>query len=143
MVKDGKVDILNSTLTHLGYSIGGLSDTRFAYAAVGYYHSSNFTIANSTIAFNYYGFYSEGSKNFKIINNDVYGQTKYGLDPHSVSNNMFIASNHIHDNGNQGIICSMQCKNVTITNNVVDHNVEGIGLHGLTNSLSSEQYDNA
>jgi parallel beta-helix repeat protein len=134
IVKEGKLDILNSTLTHLGYSIGGLSDTRLAYAAVGYYNSSNFTIANSTIAFNYYGFYSEGSHNFRIINNDIYGQTKYGLDPHSGSRNFVVVSNHVHDNGNQGIICSIQCENVTIANNVVDHNVEGIGLHWLTNS---------
>lgn len=134
-IRDAKnVDILNSTLTHLGYSLGGISDTRFAHAAVEYYNSSKFTIANSTIAFNYYGFYSEHSKNFKIIDNEIYGQTRYGLDPHTGSVDFIIDSNKIHDNGNQGIICSIQCENVTITNNLVDHNVEGIGLHWLTNS---------
>jgi mannuronan 5-epimerase len=135
VVRDARnVDILNSTLSHLGYSLGGISDTRFAHAAVEYYNSSNFTIAHSTIALNYYGFYSEHSNNFKIINNDIYGQTRYGLDPHTGSVDFIIDSNKVHDNGNQGIICSIQCENVTITNNVVDHNVEGIGLHWLTNS---------
>ncbi|MDQ6862704.1 MAG: right-handed parallel beta-helix repeat-containing protein [Thermoproteota archaeon] len=130
----GKMDILNSTLTHLGYSRGGITDTRFARAAVEYYNTNNFVIANSTIAFNYYGFYSVNASNFKIIGNNIYGQTGYALDPHTGSRNFIIDSNHIHDNGNQGIICSIECKNVRITNNLVDHNIEGIGLHWLTNS---------
>jgi parallel beta-helix repeat protein len=135
MVTDGgKMDILNSTLTHLGYSRGGISDTRYARAAVEYYNTNNFVIANSTIAFNYYGFYSDNAFNFKIIGNNIYGQTGYGLDPHTGSRNFVVDSNHIHDNGNQGIICSIECKNVTITHNLIDHNVEGIGLHWLTNS---------
>lgn len=134
IVVSGKMDILNSTLTHLGYSRGGINDTRYARAAVEYSNTNNFVIANSTIAFNYYGFYSTTASNFKIIGNNIYGQTGYGLDPHTGSRDFIVDSNHIHDNGNQGIICSIECKNVTITNNLVDHNVEGIGLHWLTNS---------
>lgn len=130
----GKMDILNSTLTHLGYSRGGINDTRYARAAVEYHNTNNFLIVNSTIAFNYYGFYSANASGFKIIGNNVYSQTGYGLDPHTGSKNFIVDSNYIHDNGNQGIICSIECKNVTITNNLVDHNVEGIGLHWLTNS---------
>ena len=130
----GKMDILNSTLTHLGYSRGGISDTRYARAAVEYYNTNNFVIANSTIGLNYYGFYSENASNFKIIGNNLFGQTGYGLDPHTGSRSFVVDSNHIHDNGNQGIICSIECKNVTITHNLVDHKVEGIGLHWLTNS---------
>ena len=130
----GRLDIYNSTISHLGYSLGGLADTRFAKAALEYHDSQDFTIANSTIAFNYYGFYSENSDNFRIIGNKIYGQTGYGLDPHTRSANFVIDSNHIHDNGKQGIICSISCHNVTVTNNLVEYNVEGIGLHWLTNS---------
>jgi parallel beta-helix repeat protein len=134
VIRDGHVDVINSTITHLGYSLGGLKDTRYAHAALEYYGAKDFVIANSTIAFNYYGFYSEDSSGFKIVNNQVYGQTRYGLDPHTRSTNFVVDSNNVHDNGNQGIICSLWCKEVTITNNVVEYNVEGIGLHWLTNS---------
>jgi parallel beta-helix repeat protein len=130
----GHLDVINSTITHLGYSLGGLTDTRYAHAALEYYETKDFVVANSTIAFNYYGFYSEDSSNFKIVNNHVYGQTRYGLDPHTRSTDFLIDSNYVHDNGNQGIICSLWCENVVITNNTVEYNVEGIGLHWLTNS---------
>jgi parallel beta-helix repeat protein len=128
------MDILNSTLSHLGYSRGGIKDTRYARAAVEYYNTNDFIVANSTFAFNYYGFYSANASNFKIIGNDIYGQSGNALDPHTYSTDFIIDSNYIHDNGNQGISCSIKCKNVTITNNLVDHNVEGVGLYWLTNS---------
>src|SRR5690606_33313336 len=114
IVIDGHLDVIGSTIKHLGYSLGGLADTRYAHAALEYYGAKNFVIANSTIAFNYYGFYSEDSSNFKIVNNKVYSQTRYGLDPHTWSVDFIIDSNHVHDNGNQGIICSLYCANVTI-----------------------------
>jgi parallel beta-helix repeat protein len=133
-INGGKMNILNSTIRNLGFSIGGISDPRFAVAAISYYNTGNFIIANSTIAFNYYGFYSNNANNFEIVHNNIYSQTKYGLDPHTMSKNFIVAFNHIHDNGNQGVICSIECENLTITNNLVDHNVEGIGLHWLTNS---------
>lgn len=138
IVIGGHLDVVGSTIKHLGYSLGGLADTRYAHAALEYYGVKNFVIANSTIAFNYYGFYSEDSSNFEIVNNKVYGQTRYGLDPHTWSVDFIIDSNHVHDNGNQGIICSLYCANVTITNNLVEYNVEGIGLHWLTNSSRIE-----
>jgi parallel beta-helix repeat protein len=135
MAKDGGViNVMNSNITHLGYSIGGISDTRLARSALAYYNSTNFVVANSTLAFNYYGFYSDHSTNFRILNNEVYGNTRYGLDPHTGSRDFIVDSNYVHDNGNQGIICSLGCLNVTITNNLVENNVEGIGLHWLTNS---------
>lgn len=138
LIIDGHLDVMDSTIKHLGYSLGGLADTRYARAALEYYGAKNFVVENSTIAFNYYGFYSEDSSNFKILNNKVYGQTRYGLDPHTRSVDFVIDSNHVHDNGNQGIICSLYCANVTITNNLVEYNVEGIGLHWLTNSSRIE-----
>jgi len=134
LILNGHLNILNSSISYLGYSLHGLNNTRYAHAALEYYNSRDFVLANSTISFNYYGFYSEDSKNFKIENNHVYGQTRYGLDPHTRSKDFIVDSNYIHDNGNQGIICSLYCSNVTITNNKVEHNVEGIGLHWLTNS---------
>ena len=134
VTEKGKLDVINSTIKHLGYSLGGIADTRYAVAALGYYDTDGFVIANSTIAFNYYGFYSHNAKDFVIENNNIYGQTGYGLDPHTGSGNFTVINNYVHDNGNQGIICSIDCFNVTIRDNIVDYNVEGIGLHWDTNS---------
>jgi parallel beta-helix repeat protein len=135
VAKDGgKMNILNSTISHLGFSLGGINNTLSSIAGINYFNTSNFVVANSTIAYNFYGFYSDHAANFRVIGNEIYGQTHYGLDPHTGSKDFIIDSNHISVNGKQGIICSFQCKNVTITNNLVEHNVEGIGLHWLTNS---------
>jgi poly(beta-D-mannuronate) C5 epimerase len=128
------MDIRNSSITHLGFPLGGLADTAYTRAALEYRDTGNFTIANSTIAYNYDGFYTSGAQNFNIIGNKIYSNARYGLDPHTGSGHLVIHSNHVHDNGNQGIICSKLCQNVTITNNLVEYNVEGIGLHRLTNS---------
>jgi parallel beta-helix repeat protein len=133
-VDAGKLDIINSTISNFGFPTGGIDYTSYARAGIVYFDSSDFTIANSTIALNYYGFYSANSSNFRIINNEIYGSTRYGLDPHTYSKNFIVDSNYVHDNGNQGIICSKYCDKIKITNNIVENNVEGIGLHWSTNS---------
>jgi Periplasmic copper-binding protein (NosD) len=130
----GKMDVINSTINYLGFTLGGIGDTRYARAAINYFDTSGFTVANSTIAYNYYGFYSANASKYKITGNNIYGSIKYGLDPHSGSENFIVESNYLHDNGKQGFICSKYCKNITITNNLVEHNMEGIGLHWLSNS---------
>jgi poly(beta-D-mannuronate) C5 epimerase len=133
--KDGaKMDIMKSTITNMGFSQGGIHSLFSSIAGINYYNTSNFVIVNSTIAHNLYGFYSDSATNFKIIGNDIYDKTGYGLDPHSGSKDFIIDSNRIRFSGRQGIICSYQCRNVTITNNLVEYNMEGIGLHWLSNS---------
>lgn len=135
VVRDGgTMDVINSSITHLGFPLGGLSNTSNARAALEYRGTGNFTINNSTIAYNYYGFYTSEAENFTITNNKIFANDRYGLDPHTGSGHFVVDSNHIHDNGNQGFICSKYCLNVTVTNNLVEYNVEGIGLHWLTNS---------
>lgn len=133
-VDSGKLDIFNSTISNLGFPDGAIDYTAHARAGIQFFDSNNFTIANSVLALNYYGFYSANSTNFKIIGNEIYGSTRYGLDPHTYSNNFVVDSNYVHDNGNQGIICSKYCSRVNVTNNIVENNVEGIGLHWSTNS---------
>lgn len=130
----GIIDILNSTISYLGFSQGGIHTLESSLAGVNYYNTSDFRIANSTIAHNLYGFYSDNSSKFKITGNKIYDHTGYGLDPHTGSKDFIIDSNHVFLSGQQGIICSYMCKNATITNNVVEYNVEGIGLDWLTNS---------
>ena len=50
------------------------------------------------------------------------------------SKDLIIHSNRIFVNSKQGIICSFRYENVTIINNIVEHNIEGTGLPWLTNS---------
>jgi parallel beta-helix repeat protein len=128
------MNIIGSKVSYLGFSLAGTHTLLSSLAALAYYNTSNFTIVNSTLSNNIYGFYSDESSKFSILDNEVYSNVKYGLDPHSGSKDFVIDSNHIFANGGQGIICSFKCKNVTITNNVVEYNIEGIGLHWLTNS---------
>ncbi len=135
VARDGGImNILNSTISYLGFSQGGILTIESSLGALNYYNTSEFVIANSTISHNLYGFYSQESYDFRIVNNKIFDQIGYGLDPHSGSRDFIIDSNHIFVSGGQGIICSHQCKNVTITNNLVEYNNQGIGLHWLTNS---------
>jgi parallel beta-helix repeat protein len=131
-IDGGKMDINNSTISNMGFSQGGVHTLHSSLAAINYINTSDFTISNSNISHNLYGFYSQNASNFKIVDNNIYSNVGYGLDPHSGSKNFIIDSNNVRYNGLQGIICSHQCSNVTITNNIVEYNVEGIGLHWST-----------
>ena len=130
----GKMDIKGIYYYQLRFFSRWYTYSFFFPSGINYYNTSNFTVANSTIAHNLYGFYSDEASNFRIVGNNIYDHTGYGLDPHTGSKNFIIDSNHIRFSGEQGIICSFRCKNVTITNNLVEYNAEGIGLHWLTNS---------
>ena len=129
-IEGGALDIRNATIKHLGFSLGGIS----SLAAVNYFETENFEINDSTFEYNYHGFYSDNSSDFQIRGNTFYGNSGYGIDPHTGSRNFLIDSNHVSLSGKQGIICSFLCHNVTITNNIVEEGTEGVGLHWLTNS---------
>lgn len=133
-VDGGTLDIRNSTVSHMGFPLVGLSEERSARAAVMFHDSSNFTIANSTIAFNFDGIYTRNSSNFLISGSEIYGNTRSGIDIRSGSGNFTISSNDVHDNGYEGVICT-ECSGVRIAGNTVDHNKEaGIKLFSHTNA---------
>jgi parallel beta-helix repeat protein len=129
-IDEGVLNIGNATIKHLGFSLGGIS----SLAAVNYFETKNFEIKDSTFEYNYHGFYSDNSSDFQIRGNTFYGNSGYGIDPHTGSRNFLVDSNHVSLSGRQGIICSFLCHNVTITNNIVEEGTEGIGLHWLTNT---------
>jgi len=129
----GKMNVIGSKISYMGFSLAGIHTLFSSLAALSYYNTSNFVISNSTISNNLYGFYSDQANNFSIFRNEIFGNVGYGLDPHTGSEDFFIYSNHVFSNGGQGIICSLRCKNVTIMDNIVEYNGEGIGLHWLTN----------
>jgi parallel beta-helix repeat protein len=133
-VDGGKLDIENSTIIHMGFPLAGLSLERNARAAIMFHDSSNFTIANSTIAFNFDGIYARNSSNFQITGNDVYGNTRSGIDIRAGSHGFAMNSNHVRDNAYEGMSCT-ECATVGIAGNTVEHNKEsGIKLFSHTNS---------
>jgi parallel beta-helix repeat protein len=135
-VDGGRLDIRNSTISHMGFPLAGLSEERSARAAIMFHDSGNFTVANSTIAFNFDGIYARNSSNFQITGNDIFANTRSGIDIRAGSHNFTMSANHVHDNGYEGIICT-ECKGVTIAGNIVEHNEEaGIKLASHTNSTS-------
>jgi parallel beta-helix repeat protein len=132
----GQLDITNSTVRNMGFPLGGLSEIRSARAAIMFHDSSDFAIANSTIAFNYDGIYARNSSNFQIAGNEIYGNTRSGIDIRSGSHNFSISENRVHDNAYEGVICT-ECSGVTIARNVVEHNKEaGIKLFSKVNSTN-------
>jgi len=135
-VDGGRLDIRNSTITHMGFPLAGLSTERSARAAIMFHDSSNFTIANSTIAFNFDGIYTRNSSDFQITGNEVYANTRSGIDIRAGSRDFTMNSNHVHDNGYEGMICT-ECASVTIAGNMAEHNKEaGIKLFSHTNSTN-------
>jgi len=142
LVNGGQIEIRNSTISHLGFPLAGLSENRNARAAMMFLESANFTITNSTIAFNFDGIYARNSSNFQIIGNEVYGNTRSGIDIRSGSNNFVIRDNYVHDNGYEGVICTECTGGVLIQSNNVEHNEEtGIKLFSHTNSTTVSSND--
>jgi parallel beta-helix repeat protein len=130
----GILNVHDSVVSHLGYSPGGLKDSSHAIAAISYYDTNNFEIINSKLAFNFHAIYSERASSFSIIGNEMHGNTGDAINAHAGSRNFIVDSNYIHDNGNQAVLCSVQCSDITVSNNLVEYNGEGIGLNWLTNS---------
>ena len=66
-----------------------------------------------------FGFYSSGVGNIVLEDNYVDHTYMYGFDPHTGTHDMIIRNNTVHDNGAMGIICSLDCYNITIEDNTV------------------------
>ena len=150
---ESRMDIRNSDVGHLGYpgsEAYGLSWKVLGKDTVGPEIFDNVgvygDVVNSEIHDNYFGVYTYGAEAMTFINNEVYNNTMYGLDPHDDSDNLLIDGNYVHHNGYHGIIGSQRCNNLTITNNTSNNNGgNGIMLHRNTNySLveGNETYNN-
>jgi len=122
-VDKGHLDIKNSSISYMGFPVAGLSNDRSGRSAIMFQHTANFTISNSTIAFNFDGIFVRDSSNFQIMGNKIYGNLRSGVDIRAGSHNFAIISNHVHDNGYEGIMCT-ECINVSIINNTIEHNEE-------------------
>ncbi|HEX6294661.1 MAG TPA: right-handed parallel beta-helix repeat-containing protein [Nitrososphaeraceae archaeon] len=128
----GPTVIQNSELAYLGYSCSGCGGVTFN-------GGENSILKNNDIHHIYKGFYSKGMSHMLIEGNRIYGNDKYGIDPHTGTFNMTIRNNTVYDNGNSGIICSLDCYNIIIEDNEVYNN--GINGTGRGIAFSINMFD--
>jgi mannuronan 5-epimerase len=128
----GPTVIQNSELAYLGYSCSGCGGVTFN-------GGENSILKNNDIHHIYKGFYSKEMRHMLIEGNRVYGNERYGIDPHTGTYNMTIRNNTVFDNGYSGIICSVDCYNIVIENNEVYNN--GINGTGRGIAFSINMFD--
>jgi mannuronan 5-epimerase len=131
----GPTIIQNSELAYLGYSCSGCGGVTFN-------GGENSILKNNDIHHIYKGFYSKGMGYMLIEGNRVYGNEKYGIDPHTGTHDMIIKNNTVYDNGHIGIICSLDCYNITIEGNEVsNHPSTGIMFsRNMYDSIARNNY---
>jgi poly(beta-D-mannuronate) C5 epimerase len=125
----GPTEITNSELAYLGYSCNGCGGLTF-------YGGENSILKNNDIHHIYKGFYSKEMKHMLIEGNRVYGNERYGIDPHTGTYNMTIRNNTVYDNGYSGIICSLDCYNIVIEDNEVYNNGNNGKGRGIAFSIN-------
>jgi parallel beta-helix repeat protein len=125
----GPTIIQNSELAYLGYSCSGCGGITF-------YGGENSILKNNDIHHIYKGFYSKEMKHMLIEGNHVYGNERYGIDPHTGTHNMTIRNNTVYDNGYSGIICSLDCYNIMIEDNEVYNNGNNGKGRGIAFSIN-------
>ena len=125
----GPTIIQNSELAYLGYSCNGCGGLTF-------YGGENSILKNNEIHHIYKGFYSKEMKHMLIEGNHVYGNERYGIDPHTGTYNLTIRNNTVYDNGYSGIICSLDCYNIIIEDNEVYNNGNTGKGRGIAFSLN-------
>jgi parallel beta-helix repeat protein len=131
----GRMDIIRSEVSHLGWSAGEPSGLAWRKpGASGDPTDPNIiktgatgSIVNSNIHDNYFGQYSYEAYGLSVLNNEFHHNVLYGFDPHDYSTGFEVAYNKVHDNGKHGIIFSRGC-----TLNSIHHNeVYGNAEHGI------------
>jgi len=128
---ESRMDIKNSDVGNLGYYASesyGLSWKVMGnvFNEIGVFGD----VVNNKIHDNFFGAYTYGAQAMKFINNEVYNNIWYGLDPHDDSDFLVIEGNNVYANGKHGIICSKRCNDIQITNNISSYNNgSGIMIH--------------
>ena len=122
--------IINSTFGFMGYNNTG-------YRGVDLMDDSHdFTIRNSTFHNMWYAFYSNAGYNITIDSSEYRDNLRYAIDPHSGTHNMTITNNHIYNNSDTGIICSLDCYDMLFERNVI-HGNNGSGIVFSRNTTDS------
>lgn len=145
-MKNGRMDIMDSTLAYLGNGTGHLDELdeeskdiseggvygvswRTSLGQLGIELTTGW-IENTTFDHNYFGGYTFGTSGMVFRGNQFTNSDVYGLDPHDDSNNALIENNLFKDNGRHGFIVSKRCNYNIIRNNVsINNKLHGYMLH--------------
>jgi parallel beta-helix repeat protein len=95
-------------------------------------------VHGSTFHHNYFGSYTFGGYCMRWIDNTFANNIQYGLDPHDDSDFLTISGNIFRDNGDHGVICSVECDHLVIVNNQSYGNQHGIMVHRNSNGALIE-----
>jgi hypothetical protein len=107
--------IVNSEFGYMGYDNAGSRGVDLQNGV------HDFEIRNSTFHHMWYAFYSNGAYDITIDSSEYKDNYQYGIDPHSGTHDIKIINNRVHDNP-IGIICSLDCYNITFEHNIVYNN---------------------
>lgn len=148
-MENGRMDILNSKLTHLGNNLienskglamhstllgGGVYGVswRIPNEQLGVQIATGW-VENSEFSHNHFGAYSFSTSGMLWRNNQFTNNVVYGLDTHDDSNNALIEGNTFAYNGGHGLILSERCNYNVVRNNLSARNK----LHGYMIHMDS------
>ena len=129
--------IINSEFGHLG----DIEPGRRGFDPFGEGPSNNMLVRGSKFHDMWFAFYSNGAYNITVDGNEYYNNIKYALDPHTVTHDMIITNNWLHDNP-IGVICSDRCWNILIEGNLVEDTTD-IGIffsRNMTDSIARNNH---
>jgi parallel beta-helix repeat protein len=89
----------------------------------------------------WFAFYSREAYNITVDGNEYYNNIKYALDPHTITHDMVITNNWLHDNP-IGAICSDRCYDILIEGNLVEDTTD-IGIffsRNMTDSIARNNH---
>lgn len=135
-LEGGRMDILRSEISHLGWQPGEPSGLSWRKRLKNSDPTTGATgrVEESKIHNNYFGIYSYEAYGIQILHNEIYDNLYYGVDPHDDSQQFEVAYNRVYNNGTHGIIFSRLCNNNDIHHNeVFDNGQHGIMLDRGTN----------
>jgi poly(beta-D-mannuronate) C5 epimerase len=129
--------ILNS---EFGY-LGDVEPGRRGFDLFGEGPSHDMMIRNSTFHNMWFAFYSNSAYNITVDSSEYYDNIRYALDPHTVTHDMVITNNYLHDNP-IGVICSDRCYNILIEGNLIEDTTD-IGIffsRNMTDSIARNNH---
>jgi parallel beta-helix repeat protein len=123
--------IINS---EFGY-LGDIEPGRRGFDLFGEGPSHDMVIRGSKFHDMWFAFYSREAYNITVDGNEYYNNIKYALDPHTITHDMVITNNWLHDNP-IGAICSDRCYDILIEGNLVEDTTD-IGIFFSRNMTDS------
>jgi len=129
LARDGaQMVIRRSAMRYLGYLANESYGVAFRLEGTGG------EVVDSDLGHNFYGLYAYKVRGLVVRNNDVHDSVRYGIDPHTGSNELTIVGNRAFRNGKHGIILAEGCGDSTIRDNVsYDNALHGIVLYAGSN----------